>query len=61
MVVELDTRSFHTSPRTFERDRVRDAILQRAGCRILRITDQRMRAPEWVIDDILAMARLAAA
>jgi hypothetical protein len=61
LVVELDSRAFHLDPRTFERDRLRDARLQRARCRVLRITDRRITAsPKAVIADIRALAVLAA-
>jgi very-short-patch-repair endonuclease len=56
LVVELDSRGFHTSPRAFERDRVRDATLQRAGFRVLRVTRKRLdREPQAVLEDVLAL------
>ncbi len=60
LVVELDGRAYHSDPRSFERDRVRDARLQRARCRVLRVTHKRMigRAGD-VIFDITALAALA--
>lgn len=61
LVVELDGRAFHTSPRQFERDRLRDAQLQRAGYRVLRVTFKRLHEdPAGVIDDIRALIALAA-
>ena len=42
LVVELDSRSFHSSPTAFEADPVRDARLQRAGLRVLRVTWRRL-------------------
>jgi very-short-patch-repair endonuclease len=60
LVVELDGRAYHSNSRTFERDRTRDARLQRAGCRVLRVTHKRMiTAPAQIIDDIKALAALA--
>lgn len=60
LVVELDSRRFHSDPRTFESDRIRDARFQRAGLRVLRITWKRLKQqPQAVLDDILALARLA--
>jgi hypothetical protein len=60
LVVELDSRGFHSDPRTFESDRIRDARLQRLGLRVLRITWKRLKQePKAVIDDILALARLS--
>lgn len=61
LVVELDSRGYHLSPRAFEADRVRDAKLQRLRITTLRITDKRMKSsPAEVIDDILALAAQAA-
>ena len=60
LVVELDSRGFHSDPRTFESDRIRDARLQRLGLRVLRITWKRLKQePQAVIDDVLALARLS--
>ncbi len=56
LVVELDGRAYHTSPRAFERDRVRDAKLQRAGYRVMRITHRRLRDdPAGILEDIAAL------
>ncbi len=43
LVIELDSRQFHTTPRAFEQDRDRDADLLTAGFSTLRITDQRLK------------------
>lgn len=40
LVVELDGYAFHRSRRAFEQDRVRDAALQVAGYRVLRVTSR---------------------
>jgi very-short-patch-repair endonuclease len=42
LVVELDSWEFHRGRRAFERDRERDAVLQAAGYRVLRITWRRL-------------------
>lgn len=42
LVVELDSYSFHRARAAFERDRKRDATLQLAGHRVLRLTDRRL-------------------
>jgi Protein of unknown function (DUF559) len=43
LIVELDGYAFHgTTRNAFERDRVRDADLQRAGYRVLRLTWRRL-------------------
>jgi hypothetical protein len=46
LVVELDGYSFHRSRRAFEGDRVRDAQLQLAGYRVLRVTSRRLAEEE---------------
>jgi very-short-patch-repair endonuclease len=43
LIIELDSRQFHTTPRAFEQDRDRDADLLNAGFSTLRITDQRLK------------------
>jgi very-short-patch-repair endonuclease len=43
LVIELDSRQFHTTPRAFEQDRDRDADLLNAGFSTLRITDHRLK------------------
>ncbi len=56
LVVELDGRGYHSSPRAFEQDRVRDARLLAAGYRVLRITYRRLgEDPAGVIADLLAV------
>jgi len=57
LVVELDGSQYHQSPRQLERDRIKDAILQRHGCAVLRITEERARTDlDGAIDDIIALA-----
>jgi very-short-patch-repair endonuclease len=43
LVIELDSRQFHSTPRAFEKDRDRDADLLNAGFSTLRITDHRLK------------------
>ncbi len=43
LVIELDSRQFHTTPHAFETDRERDADLLNAGFPTLRITDHRLK------------------
>jgi len=58
LVVELDSSRYHANPSAFESDRVRDATLQKADIRVLRVTDQRFdNDPEGVLADILAIRR----
>lgn len=63
VIVELDGFAFHKSRAQFEADRRRDAKLQVAGYRVLRITQQRLQhEPEAVLDDLrklLSAARAA--
>jgi len=62
LVVELDGSQRHQSPRRLERDRIKDAILQRHGCAVLRITEERAATDlDGAIDDIIALARARAA
>jgi very-short-patch-repair endonuclease len=42
LVVELDGYGFHGHRQAFERDRERDAVLQLAGHRVIRITWRRL-------------------
>jgi very-short-patch-repair endonuclease len=42
LVIELDGYEFHRDRASFERDRRRDAILQLAGYRVLRVTHRRL-------------------
>ena len=43
LVIELDNRQFHSTPRAFEQVRDRDADLLNAGFSTLRITDRRLK------------------
>jgi very-short-patch-repair endonuclease len=56
LVVEIDSPGFHDNPRVFETDRIKDAVLQRHGIAVLRITESRV----WndlanAVDDVLAL------
>jgi very-short-patch-repair endonuclease len=56
VVVELDTRDYHQTSAAFERDRRRDATLQLAGYRVLRVTDRRLaREPHAVLGMLRAL------
>ena len=56
LVVELDSHAFHRTRAAFERDRKRDAALQLAGYRVLRVTHRRLeREPDELV---AAMASL---
>lgn len=58
LVVELDGEPYHNTPRAFETDRMRDATLQKAGFRVLRVTGDRLdNDPDGVVADILALSR----
>lgn len=56
LIVELDGFAFHSHRAAFERDRARDATLQVAGYRIVRITHRRLeRAPTSVAKQLRAL------
>jgi very-short-patch-repair endonuclease len=56
LAIEVDGYAYHSSRRAFERDRARDADLQAAGVRVIRVTWRQLaEEPEAVV------ARLAAA
>jgi hypothetical protein len=56
LAVELDGRSFHQTRAAFERDRLRDAALQLAGYRVLRVTRRRLETePAAVVAAIRAL------
>jgi uncharacterized protein DUF559/putative AbiEi antitoxin of type IV toxin-antitoxin system len=56
LVVELDTTAHHGTKAAFERDRERDADLQLAGYRVLRVTDRRLQhAPAEVVRAVRAL------
>ena len=56
LVVELDGYAFHRSRRSFEDDRAKDVQLQLAGCRVLRLTDRRLRTQPGATRDDVARA-----
>jgi predicted transcriptional regulator of viral defense system len=56
VIVELDGYEFHRTRAAFERDRARDAALQLAGYRVLRVTARRLaNEPGWVTAAIRAL------
>lgn len=62
VIVELDGYAFHKSRARFEADRRRDAKLQVAGYRVLRITQERlMNEPRAVLAEIRALLSAARA
>jgi very-short-patch-repair endonuclease len=59
LVVELDGEPYHNNPHAFENDRIRDATLQKAGIRVLRVTGTRLEQDAaGVLADIVALSRL---
>lgn len=57
LIVELDSRGYHSDPHSFENDRIRDGRQMRAGNRVLRVTYRRFTdTPDAVVDDIRALA-----
>ena len=62
VVVELDGFAFHKSRSQFEADRRRDAKLQVAGYRVLRVTHERLvNEPRAVLADLVALLSAARA
>ena len=60
LAVELDSRRYHMGPKAFERDRIRDAVLQKVRVRVLRVTDKRFdNDPDGVLADIVDLSRTA--
>jgi very-short-patch-repair endonuclease len=56
LVIELDSRHFHLTPRAFEADAVRDAARLKQKIATLRITDKRFYGePDAVIENVLAL------
>lgn len=56
LVVELDGFAFHHTRAAFERDRARDAILQLAGYRVLRLTSRQLQTdPAAVAETVRAL------
>jgi very-short-patch-repair endonuclease len=61
LVVEIDGFAFHSSRRSFERDRERDAMLAATGLRVIRVTWLQVTgAPEAVIARLAGALALAA-
>ena len=59
LVLELDGRPYHVVVRDIERDRRKDAWLQRHGLRVLRVTDLRWKVDRsGVHSDLMALLAL---
>lgn len=56
LVVEVDGFAFHASREAFERDRARDAALQAAGYRVIRVTWRRLVEEPYAVVATLAGA-----
>jgi hypothetical protein len=53
LIVELDSRAWHSSATAFEQDRIRDTELQLAGFLVIRVTYRRLsREPATVVRDV---------
>ena len=55
LVVEVDSYEFHRTRAAFERDRERDAALQLAGYRVVRVTDRRLVREPAAVADLLRL------
>jgi len=61
LVVEMDSWEFHGHRAAFERDRARDAALQAAGYRAIRLTHRRLKAePDAVATQLRALLAVKA-
>ena len=61
LIVELDGFAFHHHRTAFERDRARDAALQAAGYRVIRLTHRRLeQEPAAVAAEIRRLLRIRA-
>jgi len=58
LIVELDGYGYHSTRRAFEKDRERDAVLQMARFRVVRVTARRLAAEPGAI--LVMMRRLLA-
>jgi very-short-patch-repair endonuclease len=56
LIVELDSRTYHHTLEAFERDRIRDAALQLAGYRVIRLTERRLKADRAAVTELLSAA-----
>jgi very-short-patch-repair endonuclease len=54
LVVELDSYSFHSKRRTFERDRRKDQVLETRGIRVIRITGAQLKYEPYAVIALLA-------
>lgn len=58
LMVEADSWEFHSHREAFERDRARDAAMQAAGYRVIRLTHRRLeREPEAVAHELRHLLR----
>jgi very-short-patch-repair endonuclease len=58
LIVELDSRTHHLTRKAFEEDRKRDAVLQAAGYRVVRITHRMLEQdPQSAVDSVLGFIR----
>ncbi len=56
LIVELDSRSFHSNPFEAERDDTKTAKLRLAGLEVIRVTYNMVRTrPQWVLDAVRTM------
>lgn len=56
LIVELDSRAFHSTPVSFEADRLRDRRLQAAGWRVIRVTWRQLHdRPAALLRDLSAL------
>jgi very-short-patch-repair endonuclease len=54
LAVEADSWTYHRTRSAFERDRERDALLARAGHRVLRFTDRQIEDEPAAVASVIA-------
>jgi very-short-patch-repair endonuclease len=61
-VVETDGEPYHLTPEELERDRLKDAYLQRHDIKVIRVTGFRFEHDRsGILDDLLALTKSARA
>lgn len=57
LVVELDSRGFHSNLKKFESDRRRDVVLGNAGFEVRRVTHRQLGDADYIVNEVLRRVR----